>query len=101
MHGYGYGYCYTPTTTPVKHNAGGGTIYRTPPINVFPKRAKTEDFLTFLCLRGINIILFKFVCLFDGVKHHFQQYFSYIVAVSFIGGGNGGPGENHRPVASH
>jgi hypothetical protein len=26
---------------------------------------------------------------------HFQQYFSYIMAVSFIGGGN------HRPVASH
>jgi hypothetical protein len=26
---------------------------------------------------------------------HFQQYFSYIVAVSFIGG------ENHPPVASH
>ena len=23
-----------------------------------------------------------------GIKHHFQQYFSYIVAVSFIGGGN-------------
>jgi hypothetical protein len=23
-----------------------------------------------------------------GVKHHFQQYFSYIVAVSFIGEGN-------------
>jgi len=27
-----------------------------------------------------------FVCLFDGVLRHFQQYFSYIVAVSFIGG---------------
>jgi len=29
----------------------------------------------------------------------FQQYFSYIVAVSFIGGGNRSrvPGENHRP----
>ena len=24
-----------------------------------------------------------------GVYPHFQQYFSYIVAVSFIGGGNG------------
>jgi hypothetical protein len=23
-----------------------------------------------------------------GVQYHFQQYFSYIVAVSFIGGGN-------------
>ena len=28
---------------------------------------------------------------------HFEQYFSCIVAVGFIGGG---PGENHRPVAS-
>ena len=27
-----------------------------------------------------------------------QQYFSYLVAISFIGGG---PGQNHRPVASH
>jgi hypothetical protein len=26
--------------------------------------------------------------MFDGVKRHFQQYFSYIVAVSFIGEGN-------------
>jgi hypothetical protein len=33
-----------------------------------------------------------------GVQHHFQQYFSYIVAVNFIGGG---PRENRRPVASH
>jgi len=32
---------------------------------------------------------------------HFQQYFSYIVAVSFIVWGTGVPGENHRPVASH
>jgi hypothetical protein len=29
-----------------------------------------------------------FVCLFDGVLRYFPQYFSYIVAVSFIGGGN-------------
>jgi hypothetical protein len=36
-----------------------------------------------------------------GVKElrDFQQYFSYIVVVSFIAGGNGLPGENHRPVA--
>jgi hypothetical protein len=25
---------------------------------------------------------------FYGVKRHFEQYFSYIVAISFIGGGN-------------
>jgi len=31
-----------------------------------------------------------FVCLFDGVYCYFQQYFSYIVAVSFIGRGNRG-----------
>jgi hypothetical protein len=29
------------------------------------------------------------------LKRHVQQYFSYIVAVSFIGGGS------HQPVASH
>ena len=29
-----------------------------------------------------------FVYLFDGALRHFQQYFRYIVAVSFIGGGN-------------
>ena len=34
-------------------------------------------------------------CLFDGIEHYFQQNFSYIVVVSFIGG------ENLRPVASH
>jgi hypothetical protein len=28
------------------------------------------------------------VSLFGGVYRQFQQYFSYIVAVSFIGGGN-------------
>jgi len=36
-----------------------------------------------------------------GAERHFQQYFSHIVAVSFIGGGKGVPGENHRSVASH
>jgi hypothetical protein len=30
-----------------------------------------------------------------------KQYFSYIVAVSFIGGENWSTGENHRTVASH
>ena len=34
-----------------------------------------------------------------GVLPHFQQYFSYIVAVSFIGEETGVSGENHRPVA--
>ena len=31
-----------------------------------------------------------------GVYRHFQQYFSHIVVVSFIGGGNGIRGEYHR-----
>jgi hypothetical protein len=35
----------------------------------------------------INIVRLK-VGLVYGVSHHFQQYFSYIVTVSFIGGGN-------------
>jgi len=33
-----------------------------------------------------------------GVERNFQQYFSYIEAVSFIGGGSR---ENSRHVASH
>jgi len=36
--------------------------------------------------------LFKTGWLVYGVKRHFQQYFSYIVAVNFINGGN------HRSV---
>ena len=32
---------------------------------------------------------------------HFQQYFSYIMAVSFVSGGNRNTRRNHRPVASH
>jgi hypothetical protein len=39
--------------------------------------------------------------LFDGYWCHFQQYFSFIVVVSFIGGGLRETGENYRPVASH
>jgi len=31
----------------------------------------------------------------------YKQYFSYIVAVSFIGAGNRSARRNHRPVASH
>ena len=38
---------------------------------------------------------------FDGAYRHFQQYFSYIMAVSLLVEVIGGPGENHRPVASH
>ena len=44
----------------------------------------------------LNLVnLFYRLCALDcGVKRHFQQYFSYIVTVSFIGGGNRStPGE--------
>jgi hypothetical protein len=37
----------------------------------------------------------------DIVSSNFQQYFSYIVAVSFLLEETEGPGENHLPVASH
>ena len=40
--------------------------------------------------------------LFYGAQRHFQQYFIFIVVISFIDGGNRYPQkENHRPVASH
>jgi len=29
-----------------------------------------------------------FCCFYYGVKRHYQQYFCYIKAISFIGGGN-------------
>jgi hypothetical protein len=32
--------------------------------------------------------MFQKFCLFDGVQRHFQQYFSYIVVICFIGGGS-------------
>jgi len=38
--------------------------------------------------------------LFDGVLHHFQQYFSYIVAVLLVEE-TGGSEKNHRPVTIH
>ena len=36
----------------------------------------------------LSMFVCLFVCLFDGVSRHFQQYFSYIMAVSYIGEGN-------------
>jgi len=47
--------------------------------------AKTKNQLTNNNLQNTTQ---KRWCLFDGVYNHFQQYFSYIVAVSFIGEGN-------------
>ena len=40
----------------------------------------------------------------DGVQRHFQQYFSHILAISFIGGGNRRkrrPAESHWLILSH
>jgi hypothetical protein len=52
---------------------------RVPLIGLRPKWLLVLLYCLFVCL---------FVCLFDGVYRHFQQYFSYIVAVSCIDGGN-------------
>ena len=37
---------------------------------------------------GLNQLAVNNICLFDGALRHFQQYLSYIVAVSSIGGRN-------------
>ena len=52
-----------------------------------------------LCIDSVKYMLKTFAKKrrIDLVYRHFQQYYSYIVAVSFIGGGTG---EHHRP-ASH
>jgi len=39
-------------------------------------------------VRNINEIIGIIGVVCYGVKHHFQQYFSYIEVVGFIGGGN-------------
>ena len=39
-------------------------------------------------IKCIKLGKWSHVCLFDGVYCHFQQCFSYIVVVSFIGGGH-------------
>jgi hypothetical protein len=54
-------------------------------------------FCKFLCSKCVQV---RFDLVYD-VYCHFQQYFSYIVMVSFIGAGNCSTGENHQPVASH
>jgi uncharacterized membrane protein len=49
----------------------------------FRKKEGKKKVHTFVHISIINIV----VCLFGGVERHFQP-FGYIVAVSFIGGGN-------------
>ena len=59
---------------------------------IYYKRLHNNSFqknkypILFIPLGIYILILFSSVCLFDDARH-FQQYFSYIVAVSFIGGG--------------
>ena len=48
-----------------------------------------------ILLRFSVLAICKWMVWFYGVECPFQQYFSYIMAVSSVGG------ENHRPVASH
>ena len=54
-------------------------------------------------LRNQDMFIFETVKvgLVYGVLPHIQQYFSLIVAVGFVGGGNWSTGYNHRPIASH
>ncbi|XP_021342981.1 flocculation protein FLO11-like isoform X2 [Mizuhopecten yessoensis] len=50
MHAYGN------TMVPSQHTPVKQSSKTSSPIKVFPKRAKTEDFLTFLCLRGKPVL---------------------------------------------
>ncbi|XP_033754420.1 protein Jumonji-like isoform X2 [Pecten maximus] len=50
MHAYGN------TMVPSQHTPVKQSSKTSSPIKVFPKRAKTEDFLTFLCLRGTQAL---------------------------------------------
>ena len=49
-------------------------------------------------LLSINRIWFDLIF---GVYRHFQQYFSYIMALALVVEEAGVPGENHRPWASN
>jgi hypothetical protein len=51
----------------------------------------TKITVTGKCILGLVWLVFGVLC-------HFQQYFSYIVAVSFIGGESVVLGENHQPA---
>jgi hypothetical protein len=65
-------------------------------------RSFSYNVIVLLGMRNLQMEAVKvgcyYVCLFDGVLRHFQQYFSYIVAVSFIGGWRG---ENLQHAASN
>ena len=61
------------------------------------QNASLKKYMQLVCAHQIPVQI-------EGVWYYItplQQYFSYIMAVSFIGWGKPVPGENHRPVASH
>ena len=64
-------------------------------------KSSLVDYHECICRKTKFNYICLFVCMFDGVQRHFQQYFSYIVAFSFIDGRKRRTRENHRPVASH
>jgi hypothetical protein len=57
--------------------------------NTFTSHIDKKIFLTFF-LTSLSLYIFTLLTdwLGYGVKHHFQQYLGYIVAVNFIGGRN-------------
>ena len=67
--------------TGVTHGAGTAYLSRASELSIHP---------LFFCWVSVSqSLVFCVVYLFDGVQRHFQQYLSYLVAVSFIVGGNG------------
>jgi hypothetical protein len=62
----------------------------------------TPTLVVFQLYRGVNKFFQNNFHFYHTLRLWFQQYFSYIVEASFIGGGNRRTrGENTRPVASH
>ena len=57
-----------------------------------------KKFLFINYIQGKDIILLSYRHSFNGVQRHFQQYFTYIVAASFIGMGLG---INYVILANH
>ena len=63
------------------------------PVTIFTSIKTSQTFLD-LQFSGVRVKVMVF-------KTTFQQYFSYIMVVSFVGRGNGVPGDNHWQTLSH